>query len=70
MKKHYIKTGQVLGPLFGALIILVIANFINTSMESNEDAIGFGMLLPLFALQLFPLILAFTLTTAIVIPPF
>lgn len=65
MKKLYIKTGQVLGPLFSASIIFVIVNFVNTSAESNEDAIGFGMLLPLFLLQLIPLILAFTFTTAI-----
>jgi len=65
MKIFYLKTGQVLGPIFIILIVLVIMNFIGESARSNDEVIGYGMLLPMFVMQISPLILGFILTTAI-----
>ncbi|RUO37849.1 hypothetical protein CWE15_11220 [Aliidiomarina taiwanensis] len=65
MKMLYLKTGQILGPIFSVLIVLVIINFISGSARSNDEVIGYGMLLPIFVIQISPLILGFALTTAI-----
>jgi len=64
-KDTFLKIGQVLGPVIGILIALVSLNFFRASLAGNDEAIGFGMLLPLYLVQVVPLFLIYTFTTAV-----
>ncbi|RUO18100.1 hypothetical protein CWE08_11915 [Aliidiomarina iranensis] len=65
MKMFYLKAGQILGPIFSIFIVLVYVDFVNVSARSDHEVIGYGMLLPIFVIQITPLILGFLLTTGI-----
>lgn len=64
-KERYLKVGLSLGPVLSGLIIFVLFSFVHASWTSDDEVIGYGMLLPLFIVQLVPLLLIYALTTLV-----